>query len=207
MKLSRHKHNMFFSVSNNNSQQTCLVLVALLCLPACCSCLLRCVAARCPLLACLARPASPLCGAARIAACLQLQAAACKQSLLAFACPTSRWPVPPSLRAVACLLLAQPPDCLLAAPALLGCAARLLPACLLVATCLSTLALGSNTQTLDSQTLNRTSWAIYGYYSHFLGCYYTISRPKSRAWALVATGLNPPLTTTIAWAASALYEK
>jgi hypothetical protein len=27
----------------------------------------------------------------------------------------------------------------------------------------------------------------------FLGCYYTVSRPKSRALALVATGLNPPL--------------
>jgi hypothetical protein len=52
-------------------------------------------------------------------------------------------------------------------------------------------------QTSKSQTLNRTSWAVRSYYSHFLACYYTTSRPKSRAWALVALGLDPPLLAPV----------
>jgi hypothetical protein len=71
MKLSRHKHNMFFSVSNdNNSQQTCLVLGA------CCAALLACLLL---LLACFAvsLPGAAPC-AARLQSlidCLQLQPA------------------------------------------------------------------------------------------------------------------------------------
>jgi hypothetical protein len=66
---------------------------------------------------------------------------------------------------------------MLRSAALLG---RLLPACL---------------SAHNSQTLNRTG--IFMVTIHiFLGCYYTVSQPKSRAWALVATGLNPPLSST-----------
>jgi hypothetical protein len=151
MKLSRHKHNMFFSVSNNNnSQQTCLVLAA------CCAALLACLLAapacllaalrRCPMpAACLPCPAGRPPVRRGLNRCLLAIAGRCLQAVAACFClpsqPAAGPSVPAPLRVVACclacLLLAQPPDCLLAAPALLGCAARLLSARLPAAACLS----------------------------------------------------------------------
>jgi hypothetical protein len=153
MKLSRHKHNMFLSVSNNNNKPSCYLL-------RCSACLLR-GSNRCL----LAQPAGgrPL----RNAACL-LAAPACLLAARALGCSCSA-----RLRYLAACLLAA---CLL----LLGCAAWLLAcrrpttACLLAA-CLLLLVARSrqlsrrHPQASKSQTLNRISWVVRGYYSQFFG--------------------------------------
>jgi|UPI0002208B7E hypothetical protein len=123
MKLSRHKHNMFFSVSNdNNSQQTCLVLGACCaaCLPACCSCSSASCAASLPGARCLlALPGRPAPCAARLQSlidCLQLQPAG--RCLLLLAQPAGGRSLRPcAVRADAQLLATLQPCLHVACPA------------------------------------------------------------------------------------------
>jgi hypothetical protein len=140
MKLSRQKHKMFFSVSNNNnSQQTCLVLRAcwllrcLLAAPACllpalrrCPvCWLRCLPCSLKKLVLLALPGRLASCAARLqigksnrcwvgsksSRCLRCGGARSLRRRTAAQLFAGLLPCSCNL---ACLLLSQPPDCSLA---------------------------------------------------------------------------------------------